>query len=426
MSTSWITVSPGIRCREHAARKHGVKPDRYFTLRFYVGGKRIEEALGWASDGWTVKRAQEELGKLREAHRTGEGAATLRERADRKRAEEVSLRREAAIKADENAQRLRQEKTVAELWARYAAEVIAVENRGRTVTDKHRIWAKRIEPVIGVLKVKDVTEADVVALIHAPFRYGPNKQVVGGKAEAANIYRTLHHLFVKALAWGVRSKDRGNPLENVKEPKVERRERLLTGGEVGALVKALDEAVKEGREHPQVAGVMRAAILTGARINELLTLRWDAVRRDELELHLADTKTGFSRRPMSSETLALLDSMDRMPGSPFVFRGIEDPTKPLDYYYVSKAYGRIAAAAGVTGASLHTIRHWFATMTANSVSNPRVGMALTGHKSHAAYMNYIHGDKEQARALADQLAALANGLGKVDINIAKLPAKRGA
>ena len=63
-------------------------------------------------------------------------------------------------------------------------------------------------------------------------------------------------------------------------------------------------------------------------------------------------------------------------------------------------------------------------MTANSVSNARVGMALTGHKSHSAYMNYIHGDKEQARALADQLAALANGLGR-EARISPLSAKQG-
>lgn len=60
-------------------------------------------------------------------------------------------------------------------------------------------------------------------------------------------------------------------------------------------------------------------------------------------------------------------------------------------------------------------------MTANSVSNPRVGMAITGHKSHAAYMNYVHGDKEQTRALADQLATLARGLAKTESNVAALP-----
>ena len=63
-------------------------------------------------------------------------------------------------------------------------------------------------------------------------------------------------------------------------------------------------------------------------------------------------------------------------------------------------------------------------MTANSINNPRVGMALTGHKSHNAYMNYVHGDKEQAHALAEQLAALATGLGVAEPNVVRLPGKR--
>jgi hypothetical protein len=35
-------------------------------------------------------------------------------------------------------------------------------------------------------------------------------------------------------------------------------------------------------------------------------------------------------------------------------------------------------------------------------------------------MNYIHGDKEQARALADKLAELATGLGAAAPNIVSL------
>ena len=59
-------------------------------------------------------------------------------------------------------------------------------------------------------------------------------------------------------------------------------------------------------------------------------------------------------------------------------------------------------------------------MTANGVNNPRVGMALTGHKSHAAYMNYVHGDQDQGRALAEQLAALADALAKAGSNVAPI------
>src|SRR5262249_10756817 len=65
------------------------------------------------------------------------------------------------------------------------------------------------------------------------------------------------------------------------------------------------------REAPQVLAVVRALILTGARIDELLKLEWEQIRREEMELHLPDTKTGFSRRPISPEALAVFDGIDR-------------------------------------------------------------------------------------------------------------------
>jgi integrase len=410
MATKWFTAARGVRYRKHATRKHGVQFDRYFTLRFSVADRQVEEALGWASEGWTVDLAQEKLAELRKARRTGEGHATLREAAE-------ANRRAKREKAEADAAFQRRQRTVRDLWDRYTKEVVAIENKPRTAADKTRMWERRIEPVIGHLKINDVTDEDAGAVVRAPLRLDAAGQVIGGKAEAGNLYRLTHHMFHKALQWSLRAKEAGNPLESVSEPKVNRRERLLSGGEIGALMKALDAAEADGTEHPHCAGVIRAAILTGARISELLTLHWQNIRRDEMELHLPDTKTGFSRRPISTAAFAVFDGVERMPGVEFVFRAVNTPTEPLSYNTVEKAFRRIARRAGVERCTLHTIRHWFATMTANSVSNARVGMALTGHKSHAAYMNYIHGDKEQARALADQLAALANELAKVDSNV---------
>lgn len=425
MATQWITAAPGIRYREHPTRKHGVRPDRYYTVRIYVDGKRVEEKLGWSS-GWPQRNAkgisltdaQIVLGRLKGAKEKGEGPATLR-------GEQEAARKSERQQAEAETRQARLEKTTADLWDRYVKEVMAVENKGRTIGEKTRMWEGRIKPAIGNLKLKDVTEEDVGAVVRAPLKLDEAGQVIGGKAEGGNLYRLLHHMFRKALLWGLRPKEMGNPLEGVAEPKVARRERLLAGGEVGAILKALDKANADKTEAPQVVAVIRAAILTGARISELLGLRWEHVRREEMELHLPDTKSGFSRRPLSAETLKVFDSVEKMPGVAFVFRSVEVPQKPLSYNTVEKAFRRVVTAAGVTGCTLHTIRHWFATMTANSVSNPRVGMALTGHKSHAAYMNYIHGDKEQARALADQLAALANGLGRAEVVVTTLP-KRAA
>jgi integrase len=301
-----------------------VRPDRYFTLRFSVNGRQIEEALGWASDGWNLERAQEELGKLRAAKRTGVGPATLRESAE-------AARRAERQRSEAETKRERQELTVAKLWERYRNEVVAMSNGPRTAAEKTRMWERGIKPEIGDLRVGNVTEEAVGRIVRAVLRYDAAGQVIGGKAQAGNLYRLLHHMFSKSLAWGLRPKEAGNPLENVSEPKVPRRERLLTAGEVGGLLRALDEAADNASEHPQVLAVLRLLILTGARVSELLGLRWDHLRRDEMELHLLWTKSGFSRRPMSAAALAVIDSMERAPGVPFIFRSVKAPNERISY-----------------------------------------------------------------------------------------------
>src|ERR1700720_725758 len=161
MAGKWKTLAPGIRVRDHETRKHGARRDRYFTLRFSVDGRQVEEALGWASEGWTVAKAQEELSRLRKAKRTGEGPATLRQEAEaNRRAEQQRAEGEAAL--------ARRQKTIADLWDRYSKEVVAIENKPRTAAEKTRMWERRIKPAIGHLKINDVTEEDAGAVVRAP------------------------------------------------------------------------------------------------------------------------------------------------------------------------------------------------------------------------------------------------------------------
>jgi integrase len=331
---------------------------------------------------------------------------------------------DARAAREENERRERSEKSVSDLWDRYWLEVVSTENRPRTATEKRYMWYSRIEPRIGALKIKDVTGEDAGALVREAMRVDDEGRIVGGRAAAGNVYRLLHHMFGKALAWGMRPRELSNPLETVTEPKVARRERLLTNREVGALLKAVDEASAGKWEHEAALAAIKAAILTGARISELLGLQWKEVRQDELELHLSNTKTGFSRRPISEEAMRVINSVGRLPGCPFVFRSPRVPGGSIEYSTVRKAFERVADRAGVPSCTLHTIRHWFSTMTANSVSNPRIGMALTGHKSHAAYLNYVHGDRERARALAEQLGAFVRKMSGAE-NVVSLQKAKG-
>src|SRR5438067_9840953 len=173
MSGKWRTVAPGIRARDHETRRHGVRLDRYFTLRYSADGRQIEEALGWASEGWSLARAQEELGKLREAKRTGAGPATLRERAE-------AIRSAEREQVEAVARRERLEKTVTDLWDRYAKEVMA-ENKASTIAEKTRLWKQRIKPALGHLKIKDVTDEDVGAVVRKALRLDATGRVVGGR-----------------------------------------------------------------------------------------------------------------------------------------------------------------------------------------------------------------------------------------------------
>ena len=72
---------------------------------------------------------------------------------------------------------------------------------------------------------------------------------------------------------------------------------------------------------------------------------------------------------------------------------------------MSKAFSRLVARAGLDRASAHTFRHRFATQVANNADNIRVGMAVTGHRSVAAFLGYTHADRDRARKTVDKVGA---------------------
>lgn len=74
---------------------------------------------------------------------------------------------------------------------------------------------------------------------------------------------------------------------------------------LGRLGAVLREAEAADTEPYQAILAIRLLLLTGCRLGEVLSLRWDAVELDRQCLRLADTKTGrrscrWGRRPWSS------------------------------------------------------------------------------------------------------------------------------
>ncbi len=89
-------------------------------------------------------------------------------------------------------------------------------------------------------------------------------------------------MFSLACAWGL-VPDGTNPCRGVRKYKERKRERFLTRDEYRRLGQALVEAEMdaeagiEGAVSPYAIAALRLLMLTGCRLNEILTLRWDQV-----------------------------------------------------------------------------------------------------------------------------------------------------
>lgn len=102
-----------------------------------------------------------------------------------------------------------------------------------------------------------------------------------------------------ASRWGVRPEGT-NPCRFVDKYPERRRERFLSGTELGRLGELLAQAEQSGSEPPAVIAAIRLLVLTGCRKSEILTLRWDSVDLERGALHLADSKTGPKSVPLGA------------------------------------------------------------------------------------------------------------------------------
>src|SRR5262249_28194965 len=105
--------------------------------------------------------------------------------------------------------------------------------------------------------------------------------------------------------------DGSNPCRHVEKYREGRRERFLSQTELGRLGDALRQAEKDKSCSPWVIAAIRLLTFTGARRNEILTLRWEHVSDEHQCLMLPDSKTGRKAIHLNAPALALLQTIPR-------------------------------------------------------------------------------------------------------------------
>lgn len=243
---------------------------------------------------------------------------------------------------------------------------------------------------LGARPVADITRGDIERYV-APLP----------RVERNRVLACLSRLFTLAEKWEWRQPG-SNPTKHVERSREERRERILSPDEMGALADALTEYQDTS---PASVAVISFLALTGLRIGEALNLRWDDINLDTGETVLVDTKTGRRSHTLPKTAIEILASLDRKGEWVFTSGG----SRPLHYQTVRPIFVKACERAGIEGARIHDLRRGVISAAARSGATVAVLQGLLGHKTPVMALRYAAelGDpvQEYREAVSDQMAA---------------------
>jgi integrase len=245
------------------------------------------------------------------------------------------------------------------------------------------------------------------------------RRVRGGRTAATKTVKLLRAIYKFAQAYQPDPLCSSNPTQGVKTfPDVER-ERFLSAAELGRLGEVLQglEALK-----PSHVAAARLLVLTGARKNEIVRLRWSEVRDQGAWLQLENTKTGRKAIKLGAPAQEVLASVERA-ASPYVFPDRVDPSKPIrnfDWFWVG-----VREAAGLPNVRVHDLRHSFASEAVGAGQSLYLVSKLLGHARITTTQRYAHLADDPIKAAADAVSTTISGaLAGRSADVRQLPRAR--
>ncbi len=425
----------GVRCQRGA---------KIYVLKARAKGRQRWITIGRHGSPWTAEKARQRASRLRGAIADGHDPAQARD--DAKGAP-----------------------TVAALCDRFLSDYAAHHKRESSRAADARNIRNHVLPLLGQLKVADVTRADIDRLKRAvkdgrtarDEKAGPRARIIvtGGPGAANRCLALLSRMFNLAERWGYRP-DGSNPTRHVDKYRERKFGRFLSEAEMARLAAALSEAEAAGSVTPHVAAAVRLLIFTGCRRDEILGLHWADVDTDNALLRLPAGKTGARIVYLNAPALEVLANIPRLDANPFVIAGEKDAARLVN---LEKPWRRLreratlaiwrddpsvapiiaklekgrrkaltaadvqeAAAtkdmtlpAGLLDVRLHDLRHSFASVAvAGGLSLPMVGKLL-GHTQPQTTARYGHLAADPVRAageaIGQKIAAAMKGAAGAEV-----------
>jgi len=312
--------------------------------------------------------------------------------------------------------------TVKELAEAFLARHVETKRKAGTAAHYADILNRIVLPELGSEKVDAITRADL-ARLHLKWGQTP--------FQANRVLAIVGSMYSFGARVGLVPEGM-NPARGVERYAEEGRERYLTTEELERIGAAIREAetvgvpwkidpTKRGAKHlgkdaaerrtpisKEAAAALRLLIFTGARLREILHLRWREVDFERGILFLPDSKTGRKTIILNAPALAVLAGLAQV--SEFVIPGesvtledgktVERPRSDL-----KRPWAVVSERAGLDGVRLHDLRHTFASFGAGGgLGLPIIGKLL-GHANGATTAKYAHLATDPLRKASDAIGA---------------------
>lgn len=271
----------------------------------------------------------------------------------------------------------RESQTVKAAIKQFTEEHVEINLKPRTQKEYKRLLNQFIIPSIGNEKIKNITRDHIIKITIS------NKDT---PTQANRILSVLSKLFNLAEKWNFRPTN-SNPCRHIEKTSEEKRKRYLSDDEIMRLSSVLDKFGNKSKLAKNAANATKLLLFTGARLSEILELKWEYIRNDKNLILLPDSKTGQKTIFMNESTKRVLDSIEKIKNNPYVICGEKENSHLVN---LEKPWRVIRKEANLNDVRLHDLRHTFASLCINSgASLPMVG-ALLGHTQVSTTQRYAH------------------------------------
>jgi integrase len=377
---------------------------RTFTIDYRHAGRQRRMNIGrWPE--WSVTAARERAKELRRAIDEGRDPLAIKEG-------------------------FRDAPRVKDMIDRYIAEHLPKLAK-TNASDQVSMLKKMLEPTWGNRLVSEITKTDVARFLDvvAEGRPRPCKQKPNNRARklqghkptpirANRMGEVLRKMFTLAMEWDWRS---DNPAQGFHRRLEQARERFLVHEELTRIAAVLDAA-----EDQRAAAIIRMCMLTGARVGEVRTARFDQFNLDYAIWSKPASTTKqrkIHRVPISQDVAAIVRlRLEAVPsGNPWLFPGdtVGQPVREIRRFWL-----RVQREAALPDVRIHDLRHTFASLLVSGGASLEMIGKLLGHSQMQTTQRYAHLMDSPLRAGVDTVASLLRPRPRLEHDAAQNKADR--